>query len=138
LGKFKSGRLLCFEEAFDEEKATYEKMNVGGEEVSNLLSYVFGFLVFVFLIHFLILQVCNDFVGEEHFDSRVGVINVVFNGVVGGSYVLRVHKFSIVVASKRCPFDILIRVPSFNCSVSVAFVDQEKIISPVLSVGSMD
>jgi hypothetical protein len=41
-----------------------------------------------FLIRFLILQVCNDFFGEEHFDTRVGVISVVSNGVVGGSYVL--------------------------------------------------
>jgi len=108
------------------------------EEVSNLLSYVFGFLVFVFLIRFLILQVCNDFVGEEHFDTKVGVISVVSNGVVGGFYVLRVHKFSIVIASRRLPFDILTGVPSFNCSVIVAFVDQKKIISQVIGVGSMD
>jgi hypothetical protein len=109
------------------------------EEVSNLLSYVFGFLAFFFFFYvFCFLKFFNYFVGEEHFDTRVGVISVVSNGVVGGSYVLRVHKFSIVVAFGRLPFDILTRVPSFNCNVSVAFVDQEKIVSQVIGVGSMD
>jgi len=52
---------------------------------------------FFFLIRFLILQVCNDFVGEEHFDTRVGVISVVSNGVVGGSYVFEFISFPLLL-----------------------------------------
>jgi hypothetical protein len=66
------------------------------EEVSNLLSYVFGFLVFFLKIRFLILQVCNDFVGENHCDIRVGVISVVSNGVVGGSMYFGFIKFPLL------------------------------------------
>ncbi len=33
----------------------------------------------------MILQLCNDFARDEHFDTRVGVISVVSNGVVRGS-----------------------------------------------------
>jgi hypothetical protein len=76
-----------------------------------LLSYVSCFFVFVFLIHYLILQVCNDFVGEEHFDTRVGVIDVVSNGVPKGSPMPWVHDSSIVVTYGGPPFNILIGVP---------------------------
>jgi hypothetical protein len=105
------------------------------EEVSDWLSYVSWFFVFVFLIHFLILQVCNDFVGEEHFDIGVGVIGVVSNGVPRGSSIPLVHDSSIVVTYGGPPFDILIGVPFSRCNVTTTFIDWEKIVIQVLGVG---
>jgi hypothetical protein len=84
----------------------------------------FGFFVFAFLIQFLILQVYNDFVEEMHFDIVGGIdvasggIGVVFNGVAGGSPILWVPNFSIVVTFRRLPFDILLGVPFFNYNFS--------------------
>jgi hypothetical protein len=65
----------------------------------------------------------------------------VFNGVVGGSPIHRVHDYSIVVTFGGLPFDILIKVPSFNYNIIVGFVNREKIVNQVPSatgVGSMD
>ncbi len=110
------------------------------ERVSDLLSYVFGFFVFYFLIQFLILQVYNDLVGEAHFHI-VGVTNVMSNGVVRNSPIPWVHDFSIVVTFGGPPFDILIGVPSSSCSVTIGSSYYEKIVSQVPSatgVGSMD
>ncbi len=64
-----------------------------------------------------------------------------FNGVVGGSPIHRVHDYSIVVTFGGLPFDILIKVPSFNYNIIVGFVNREKIVNQVPSatgVGSMD
>ncbi len=52
-----------------------------------------------------------------------------------------IHDSSIVVTFGGPPFDILIRVLSFNYNVIVGFVDREKIANQVpsaIGVGSMD
>jgi len=89
----------------------------------------------LFSLDFLILQVCNDFVGEEHFDIGVGVTSVVSNGVPKGSPMPWVHDSSIVVTYGGPPFDILIGVPFSRCNVTIASIDWEKIVSQVLGVG---
>ncbi len=92
------------------------------------------------------MEVYSDFVGEAHFDI-FGVIGamivggVVFNGVVGGFPILRVHDSSIAIAFGGSFFDILTRVPYSRCNVTIGFVNQEKVVSQVPSafgVGSMD
>ncbi len=65
----------------------------------------------------MILQVYSDFVEEMHFDI-VGGIGVVFDGVVGGSLILWVLDFSIVVTFGRPPFDVLLGVPVFSYNFS--------------------
>jgi hypothetical protein len=105
------------------------------EEISDLFFYVSCFFVFVFLIHFLILQVCNDFVGEQHFDTGVGVIGVVSNGVPRGFPIPWVHDSSIFVTYGGPPFDILIGIPFSRCNIIIASIDWEKIVSQVHGVG---
>lgn len=97
------------------------------------------FFVFPFLIHVLILFVaCNEYVRKDHFDTRVGVFNVVSNGATKVSIIPWVHDSFITFASRGLSIDILIRVPFFSYNVIVAFVDQEKTINQVFGVGSMD
>jgi hypothetical protein len=97
------------------------------------------FFVFSFLIHVLILfVVCTEFVGENHFDTRVGVSNIMFNSATKVSIIPWVHDSFIIVAYRGFFFDILIRVPSFSYNVIVGFVDKKKTITFCVSVGSMD
>jgi hypothetical protein len=49
--EFKCGRLLRFEEVFDEEKVAYDKSKVCKLRVSNFLSYVFALLFLVCFHH---------------------------------------------------------------------------------------
>jgi hypothetical protein len=67
--------------------------------------------------------VCNEFVGENHFDTRVGVSNVMSNSATKVSIIPWVHDSFITVASRGLFVDILIRVPSFSYNVIVVFVD---------------
>jgi len=58
-GKFKCGCLLCFEEAFNEEKATYDRTKVCKLRVNDLLSYVFVLLFLVCFPHSYSIFVCR-------------------------------------------------------------------------------
>jgi hypothetical protein len=49
--EFKCGCLLHFEEAFDEEKATYNKIKVCELKVSDLLFYLFALMFLVCFPH---------------------------------------------------------------------------------------
>jgi hypothetical protein len=49
--EFRCGHLLCFEEAFDEDKVSYDKTKVCKLKVSDLLSYVFFLLLLVCFPH---------------------------------------------------------------------------------------
>jgi hypothetical protein len=60
--EFKCGHLLHFEEAFDEEKATYDKIKVCELKVNDLLSYVFALVFLVCFFHLCSIFVCNRFV----------------------------------------------------------------------------
>jgi hypothetical protein len=60
--EFKCGCLLHFEEAFDEEKATYDKIKVCELRISDLLSYVFAFMFLVCFFHSCSIFVCSRFV----------------------------------------------------------------------------
>ncbi len=87
------------------------------------------------------LQVCNDFVKEDHFDIGIGVSSAMFDGATRVSVILRVHEFFIVVVTFRGPsFDILIKVFSSSYSVIVVSTNQEKIVNEVhnVNVCSMD
>jgi hypothetical protein len=100
------------------------------EVVSDLLSFVSSFFLFIFLIQFMVLQIYNDFVEKTHFDTigvigvvSIGGIGVVFDGVVRSSPIPQVHDSSIVVAFRGPLFDILPSVPSSSCSVIVGFAN---------------
>ncbi len=77
----------------------------------------------------------NEFVGKDHFDTKVGVSNVVYNGVTYFYFIPWVHDFFIIVASRGLFASIFIRVPSFSYNVIFAFADREKIIGQVFGVG---
>ncbi len=83
---------------------------------------------------------CKFIVILLHFDT-ISIIVVLFNGATRGSPILWVHDSSIIVAFGGPFFDILTGVPYSSCSVTIGFVNQEKIVSQVPSafgVGSMD
>jgi hypothetical protein len=46
----------------------------------------------------LFLNTCFDFVGKDHFDTKVGVSNVVSNGATNFVIIPWVHDFFIIVA----------------------------------------
>ncbi len=64
------------------------------------------FFVFAFLIHVLISFVtCNEFDGKDHFDTRVGVFNVVSDGATNFFIIPWVHDSFITFASRFSHFD---------------------------------
>jgi hypothetical protein len=60
--EFKCGHLLYYEEAIDEEKATYDKIKVCELRISDLLSYVFALMFLACFLHSCSIFVCSRFV----------------------------------------------------------------------------
>ncbi len=89
-GEFKCGCLLCFEEAFDEEKVAYDKTKVWVLKVCDLLFYVFAFLILTLFC----IQANVDFVGEKNVDVGVGVFDgatrIIITSMVHGSIIANV------------------------------------------------
>jgi hypothetical protein len=79
-GEIRSSRLLCFEEAFNEEKVTYDKINVCELRGKCFAMFFFWFFCFAFLIHLFILYVSFCWRKKCWFWSWWGWCDVWWNG----------------------------------------------------------
>jgi hypothetical protein len=65
-----------------------------------LLYYVCNFFCVSFFDTCFLFVTCNEFVGKDHFDTRVGVFNVVSNGATKVFIIPWVHDSFITFASR--------------------------------------